>query len=161
MPICQNCNKEFPCRVIINDKHYMLHKRKYCIDCNPIGERRFWSGKQTQGNINLLKNRICITCGKKFYQKSPNSECSTCRAKTRRKQQKEKIIEYLGGKCKVCGYNKCRQALDVHHLDKSKKLFNISTKLYNSIDFLKKEADKCVLLCNRCHQELHAELITL
>lgn len=35
------------------------------------------------------------------------------------KRTKEKLIEYKGGKCQVCGYNKCASALEFHHLDPS------------------------------------------
>lgn len=40
----------------------------------------------------------------------------------RRHRVKEMSVEYLGGKCQVCGYRKCPQALDVHHRDPSKKI---------------------------------------
>lgn len=42
------------------------------------------------------------------------------------KQVKLKAIEYKGGKCQICGYNKCTGALEFHHLDPTKKDFNIS-----------------------------------
>lgn len=159
MPICKNCGNQFKTRITIDGKLYFLHKRKYCLECNPLGERRFSSGSKNQKQVK--EKKICKTCNKLFIQKSRNNECSTCRAKDRRKEQKEKVIEYLGGKCKICGYNRCRQALDVHHLDEKKKKFSISTKLYNSFEFLKEELDKCMLLCCRCHAEVHAGITDL
>ena len=40
-----------------------------------------------------------------------------------RKRTKIALVEYKGGKCCVCGYNKCIEALEFHHLDPSQKDF--------------------------------------
>lgn len=61
----------------------------------------------------------------------------------------------------VCGYNRCIGALDLHHV-KGKKRFLISTDAYlHSWEDIKRELDKCVLLCSNCHRELHNGLIKL
>ncbi len=73
---------------------------------------------------------------------------------------KQKLVEYKGGKCVSCGYNKYIGALGFHHLDPNQKDFQISGKSI-SFDKLKAESDKCILLCHNCHAELHAGLITL
>lgn len=39
-------------------------------------------------------------------------------------------IDYKGGKCSVCGYNKCRAALEFHHTNPNEKDFGISAKGY-------------------------------
>lgn len=85
--------------------------------------------------------------------KKCNSESAT-RAKQKRKK---KCVEYKGGKCENCGYDKCINALEFHHRDPNEKDFNISTFGYRmSFEELKKELDKCALLCANCHRELHA-----
>lgn len=44
--------------------------------------------------------------------------------------------------------------LDFHHL--KDKEFNISNEIRNlSIENLKKEINKCVVLCSNCHRKLH------
>lgn len=63
--------------------------------------------------------------------------------------------------CEICGYNKCIEALDFHHRDPSKKDFTISStrkggKGVGSWPELKKELDKCILVCSNCHREIHA-----
>lgn len=75
-----------------------------------------------------------------------------------RQRIKKQMIEYKGGKCKICGYNKCIEALDFHHLNPNEKDFNISggTKSFKN---LKPEIDKCILVCANCHREIHAGLI--
>jgi len=66
-------------------------------------------------------------------------------------------IDYKGGKCIVCGYNKCTWALEFHHIDPKEKEFSISDKGYTrSWDKVKIELDKCVLLCANCHREVEA-----
>jgi hypothetical protein len=71
-----------------------------------------------------------------------------------RKENRRKLIEYKGGKCEKCGYDKCQQALDFHHLDPNKKKFGLCNTVY-SFEKLKQEADKCILLCANCHREEH------
>lgn len=77
-----------------------------------------------------------------------------------RKRVKAELVKYKGGKCQICGYNKCQEALDFHHLNPSEKDFTLSGQ-HKSMELLKKETDKCILLCCRCHREVHAGLIKL
>lgn len=76
----------------------------------------------------------------------------------RRKQIRIKSVEYKGGRCEVCGYNRCIEALEFHHKNSSGKDFSISEKGYTrSWVKVKEELDKCVLLCANCHREFHAK----
>jgi len=78
-----------------------------------------------------------------------------CVAK-RRKKIKEMAIAYKGGKCCICGYDKCNSAFDFHHLDEKNKKFGLSMKgLTRSWEKTKSELDKCVLVCANCHREIH------
>jgi len=71
-------------------------------------------------------------------------------------------VEYLGGKCQVCGYNRCLGSLVFHHIDSSTKEFGISSKGHSrSWERVKEELDKCVLVCSNCHGEIHAEQINI
>lgn len=74
-------------------------------------------------------------------------------ASQRRLALKERAIAYLGGKCQICGYDRCPAAFDFHHIDAREKDFSISESL--SWDRLRPELDKCVLLCATCHREVH------
>lgn len=54
------------------------------------------------------------------------------------------------------GYDKCNSVLDFHHLDPTKKEFTIGyikSTTFNEI--VKKELDKCILVCRNCHAEIH------
>jgi hypothetical protein len=66
-----------------------------------------------------------------------------------------------GGKCSICGYNKCMQALEFHHLDPNQKDIGVSTNLSTNFDKLKKEVEKCILVCANCHREIHSGLVNV
>ncbi len=67
---------------------------------------------------------------------------------------KERAIAHLGGKCVVCGYDRCPSAFDFHHVDSEAKDFSISEK--TSWAAILPELEKCVLVCSNCHREIHA-----
>lgn len=77
----------------------------------------------------------------------------------RRKKVRQMAIEYKGGSCQICGYNRCINALEFHHNNLSEKKFGISAKGYTrSWKEVMKELGKCLMLCANCHRELHARL---
>ena len=74
-----------------------------------------------------------------------------------RRRKKIELVEYKGGECERCGYKKCIDALEFHHKNPDEKDFTISGKSW-SFERLKKEVDKCILVCSNCHKEIHFEL---
>jgi len=74
-----------------------------------------------------------------------------------RKRKKIELVEYKGGKCEICGYNKCIRAMEFHHKDPNEKDFTISGKSW-SFERLRKEVDKCILVCSNCHKEIHEDI---
>lgn len=71
---------------------------------------------------------------------------------------KKWALDYKGNKCELCGYHKCIDALDFHHLDPSQKDFSISDRdIKLDWEKIKEELDKCILICANCHRELHAQ----
>jgi hypothetical protein len=75
-------------------------------------------------------------------------------ASQRRLALKEQAIAFLGGRCRICGYDKCPAALDFHHPNRTAKDFVISSKA--SWWTIEPELRKCELLCATCHREVHA-----
>jgi hypothetical protein len=69
--LCQNCNKEFQSKVIIDNKERNLQRRKYCLDCSPFDNpiKKIFPNKRTSiiwttplGDfIELVKNSSTIT----------------------------------------------------------------------------------------------------
>lgn len=72
---------------------------------------------------------------------------------------KQKAVEYKGGVCVMCGYDKCIQALDFHHTDPNEKDFSIAGNYNISWERIKFELDKCILVCSNCHREIHAGIV--
>lgn len=80
----------------------------------------------------------------------------------RRKKLKQLAVEYKGGKCYICGYNKCIRALHFHHIDPLIKSFGIAARgLTRAWNVIKIELDKCVLLCSNCHMEVEDNLVCI
>jgi hypothetical protein len=96
-------------------------------------------------------------------------DCKKCyvKAKTRRRRSVQNWLknykETLA--CSVCGYSKkthsnfCSRALEFHH-NKKNKSFSVSNGVNRgrSKETVQKEIDKCIVVCSRCHAEIHASL---
>jgi len=156
MRLCKKCNNVIPNRIWIDNKMRIINKRKFCLICSPFGLHN-----TKQLDIKYLSDTTvtCSICEKKYVvsRKKKNSSitCNACYVKARRKKIKEKSIEYKGGKCNRCGYNKCVSSLGFHHLNDSKKEFGIAGNNF-SWERIKKELDKCELVCANCHGEIHS-----
>ena len=87
-------------------------------------------------------------------------KCETEATQKRREKIKVMAIAYKGGKCQCCGYDKCTQALEFHHIDPTQKDFGLGAKGYTrSWEKNKEELDKCVMVCANCHREIHYNII--
>jgi len=155
---CFNCqldtsNPKFcsrGCAITHNNKNNPKRKRKRrCVSCESLvlSNRQYCDG--------CFENRSHLWTDRK--------EANRFYVKESRKRIKFKAVDYKGGSCVVCGYNKCLSALEFHHLEPSEKDFHLSHAATNtwSWDRIKIELDKCVLLCCRCHREIHAGLAIL
>lgn len=121
-----------------------------------------------------MSYKVCNLCRKRkseqeFYLRKNGSlrgdciECCSARKKKRRQETSQWIIDYkMSRACKMCGYSKethdtfTPRALHFHHPQGNKE-FSIGNiaKTGHSVGRLKKEMAKCVLLCARCHIEVH------
>jgi len=111
--------------------------------------------------------KICTKCKLRkneteFYRKGKskrtNSFCKKCFNKycsDRWVQKKLEAIEYLGGCCSICGYKKHYGALEFHHKDPTIKKFQWDKARKLKKETIKKELDKCILVCANCHREIH------
>lgn len=151
--ICANCKKEFPNSMIINGKRIGLYTRKYCLDCSPF---------KSNGKHKMSKQYKCRECGtteEKLFTKGRYKECKRCRSKYNirgAKRNKDFAVNNLGGKCSNCGYNEFKEALDIHHVYPEEKDKNFSHHNFWSLEKLKIELEKCILLCRNCHAIYHS-----
>ena len=78
----------------------------------------------------------------------------------RRQAIRQRLVAYKGRQCMLCGYRKCAEALDLHHVDASQKEFGISSGgLTRAWSKVLAESDKCIPVCANCHREIHAGIV--
>jgi hypothetical protein len=84
--------------------------------------------------------------------------CKRCRQEKVsiwRRKLKATLVEEAGGRCALCGYDRCQAALQFHHRDPGEKLFALSHQgITRSLAKAREEARKCILLCANCHAEI-------
>lgn len=154
MITCKKCLKSFPTSMRIDGIKRSLKNRKYCIECSPFGTHNVRQLEKTTIRI----KRICDRCNKISFH---GRHCSSCHVTLWRIKLKQKAIDYKGGKCILCGYNKCAASLDFHHIIPNEKDFSISSGFTRSWEKIKAELEKCSLVCRNCHGEIHAGLIDI
>lgn len=167
MPTCLKCDKKFKARQEVNGEKKNLSGRKYCLDCSPFGSHntKKLNGKPRKDQKD--KKPYKCKCGendpKKFYgnRRSSCGKCHNKLVKESAKKKRKKAIDYLGGCCKICGYNKYYGSIDIHHLDPNKKDENFRNLSGWSWERIEKEIKGCIPLCRNCHGEVHAGIVKL
>ena len=117
---------------------------KTCITCN-----------QTKPLSDFFSNGLYN--GKKKYKPT----CKDCEQHRRIERHWKKIESILGDvRCSRCGYDKNLAALEFHHEDPDAKEAKISDMKCASLEVLRKELEKCEILCSNCHREEHRKNMT-
>lgn len=97
--------------------------------------------------------------------KTKRVRCYLCNYKRQLRSNvkaKEFLVKELGGKCKLCGYNKYLGALEFHHLDPTIKMFDVGKGLRKfSLSKCLEEIRTCVLLCSNCHKEVEGGIVKI
>lgn len=90
-----------------------------------------------------------------FKEHYRNNRTQLIAADKERKRQKILTLKReRGGKCERCGYSGNFGCLTFHHRDPKTKEFSIGHS-HRKLETLRREADKCDLLCLNCHGEIH------
>lgn len=110
-------------------------------------------------NVEFIKqNSSQFYCSKQCSKLSRNKQ-NIIKVAKRRKALKLNALHYKGNKCQICSYSRLADALEFHHIEPEHKDFGISQKGHTrSWEKIKKELDKCILVCAICHRECHAGL---
>lgn len=159
-----------------------LTKQKVSVGLSKIFGDMAHKAKNTSFNFYFLKQyneeilglkkgltKICSSCkaeldidsfysngyqpnGKKKYK----SKCKNCQSIQDNSRKEAIILKIVGDySCKICGYNKCTQALEFHHIDPSKKEYKITDVFSYNEDVIIRELEKCIVVCANCHREIH------
>jgi hypothetical protein len=155
MKVCTRCKIEKDESEFSFDtgRNKLLDRCRLCIN----EYHRIWA-KTNDNEINYYPEHKEYIRNKSRENYHKNKHIIGLKDKARRKSTKQELVNMAGGKCSKCGYNKCLSALDFHHKEPNMKEFNISqamNKRSHTIDQIKQEVLKCVLLCKNCHTELH------
>ena len=167
MKFCAKCQSEIPKNIIIDGKIRNLQNRKYCFNCSPFGNHNTKKLEEKTDGF-----RVCPKCKENkslfdFYNRRGKTGsscyckvCSNTQALDRQRKFKINCIEYKGRCCSLCGYKKYIGALEFHHENPFEKEFTIANQRKTKIDDrIKKELDKCILVCANCHREIHGRCI--
>lgn len=128
---------------------------------------RDWSGVSQPLKGEREVTRTCKTHGRATFVLEGRGyyRCSRCRQDhvlASRRRTRRRLIAEAGGGCAICGYARCVGALAFHHVDPSEKEFGLSWGgLTRSLEDLRREASKCVLLCSNCHAEVEAGMTSV
>lgn len=147
MKACELCSKAFPTRQVIDEKLRYLYRRRFCFDCSPFGTH----------NTSKHPSGIGAPEDLREYRRRRKNQQSYQSLKQRRRRRKAELIELFGGRCRDCGYDAVRAALEFHHRDPLTKEFGLGN-WHGSRERLLHEAAKCDLLCANCHRLRHAAL---
>ncbi len=149
MKCCELCSQPIPWKIKVDGKPRSLQNRRYCLICSP------YKAHNTRQLVDPLT-------AEQRQQRTVESRRTKYRKYQRkaRHHRKRLLVEMLGGCCQICGYDRdCPSAYDFHHRDPATKVFEVGSRgLLRRLDELIAEAGKCVLLCCRCHREVHAGL---
>lgn len=100
----------------------------------------------------------------KFDPRLTEKEKSNSRRSSRYLAIKLLFIAHKGYKCEVCDEYHNVRSLSFHHLDGDTKENDVSRMIHSyrsnsfnqkAYDTIMSEVDKCILLCENCHQKLH------
>jgi hypothetical protein len=139
-------------------EHYEEYKRNW-------RKNRLEKDKQMRKEY-YQENKDKIKQYQKEYRKNNKEKIKKWRQKTKtqRKEYKKNyyqlkanfVLEYKKDKkCINCGYKEHPEILQFHHT-KGDKSFSVGSGIGNKKnETIKKEMDKCILLCPNCHFLLH------
>jgi len=124
--------------------------------CSRCKEERPVSLFQKHSYRNSLQS-WCKLCKNKFAKEhyKKNKEKRDKQMVYRIRLNKQKAIEYLGGKCLDCNGVFHPSVYDFHHRNPEEKEIGPQKLMHRSWNKITKEIDKCDLLCSNCHRIRH------
>jgi hypothetical protein len=109
----------------------------------------------------MLFYYVCICCQNKIRCSQDSVKlCYKCKHKSKRLAYRISSANYKNNKCEICGLERNTiddlDLFDFHHTDRSNKSFELGDKIEErKWEDIKKELDKCMMLCANCHRKQH------
>jgi hypothetical protein len=133
--------------------------RRHEIETRRASQLRASREAQDRGQPDVL--RVCAAHGPTAFVRDRDGyyRCPRGRAESvtrRRARVRAQVIADAGGRCVICGYGSSPAALQFHHLDPGTKEFTLRNGDTRSLERMRAEAAKCVLLCANCHAEVES-----
>lgn len=128
-------------------------KDRICKDCKEVKPCR--SSGVTRSGIVQYRTR-CVVCYQRWetqYKYGVRREKTLFAKRIRMSIAKKRCVDYKGGKCELCGYDKSLRALTFHHKNRTDKRYEITTIKDHNWEKVQQELDKCILVCFNCHME--------
>ena len=123
-----------------------------------VGSIRYWLKKYELIPANRPYNRKYHDEHDKELKRIYHNQSTTRCNRKRAIERKQEILNTLfDGGCCLCGYNKCLQAIEFHHINPKLKSFSLDIRKLRQVTYeaVLEEAKKCVALCANCHREVH------
>jgi 5-methylcytosine-specific restriction endonuclease McrA len=133
--------------------------RKHEVETHRTSQLRSTREGRSQDQGAML--RMCAVHGATGFvlDRDGYYRCPRCRAESvirRRARIRDDVIAEAGGCCAICGYARNPAALQFHHIDPATKEFTLGKGHTRSLERMRAEAAKCVLLCANCHAEVES-----
>lgn len=134
---------------------------KKCYGCAKEKPKTDFSKNKSKPDGLQTRCKSCSSvANKRTYETLPHRRVAIAERNiaTRKKHTKlvNRVKRFSG--CKVCGERE-PVVLDFHHLDPKSKDREVPHLIGYSIERLRQEIRKCVVLCANCHRKVHAGLL--
>lgn len=136
---------------------------KFCTKCTTLKPKTdFYKSAAKPDGLQVR----CKSCNRKgnvsFYASSENRRTKVKETRTNTKKKNKYLVDRYKRmcKCKHCGEDD-PIVLDLHHVDPAGKDAGPSQLLGGSLEVLREEIRKCIVLCSNCHRREHHRLRTM
>jgi transposase len=139
--------------------------RRYGLSTAASERARDTQVGRARGDSSLVRD--CVRHGRTEFVIEGRGyyRCKLCRSEQviqHRRRLKELLVAEAGGACSLCGYDRHLGALQFHHLDPRSKRLPISQNgITLSVETIREEVRKCVLLCSNCHAEVEGGIASV
>ena len=128
--------------------------KKKCPACGKKKELSFFhrNKKRSDGRAGICGECARASVLKDYYK---HKERYFKNAKIRDRKLDEFIFSFKNNPCKDCGIKYPHYVMDFDHIESKKKEFGIAEMRRRRMSFekIKKEIEKCDLVCSNCHRE--------